>query len=118
MKNYVCEKCGSLELFIKENGNQTGLYCSECGKWIKWLPKSEVELAKRFIESNRKDNIAIKKVTTSKNEDIVLEALCKAVSDHIASNYDRYTPYTNIIITDTQIRITEDIKGIPVKRWE
>jgi len=65
-KQYVCEKCGSLELFIKESGSQTGLYCSECGKWIKWLPKNEIELAKRFIENNKdiadKTNIDIKKI--------------------------------------------------------
>ena len=39
----VC-KCGSEKFFIKPSGNQTGLYCSECGKWQKWLTKDEIRL--------------------------------------------------------------------------
>lgn len=39
----VC-KCGSTEFFTKANGTQTGLYCAECGKWQKWLGKSEVRV--------------------------------------------------------------------------
>ncbi len=37
----VC-KCGGKEFFTEEHGNQTGLYCSACGKWQKWLKKDEV----------------------------------------------------------------------------
>lgn len=39
----VC-KCGGKEFFIEEHGNQTGLYCSACGKWQKWLKKDEIRL--------------------------------------------------------------------------
>lgn len=37
----VC-KCGGKEFFTEEHGNQTGLYCSACGKWQKWLKKDEI----------------------------------------------------------------------------
>ena len=37
----IC-KCGGNEFFTEEHGNQTGLYCSACGKWQKWLTKDEV----------------------------------------------------------------------------
>lgn len=37
----IC-KCGSKEFFTEEHGNQTGLYCSACGKWQKWLKKDEI----------------------------------------------------------------------------
>lgn len=114
-KEYVCEKCGSLELFIKEKGNQTGLYCSDCGKWIKWLPKNEIELAKRFIEDNKK--VEVKEIVVDKSNDIVLETLCKAVSDHLFNNPNRYSPYVKVEITGTNIEITETIKAIPIKRW-
>ena len=30
----VC-KCGGKEFFTEEHGNQTGLYCSACGKLVK-----------------------------------------------------------------------------------
>lgn len=50
MKQFVCEKCGSIDLYINTKGTQSGLYCSDCGKWIKWLGKDELRLAERFIE--------------------------------------------------------------------
>lgn len=36
-------KCGSgnFVIMIKRNSAQKGLYCSDCGKWIKWLGKDE-----------------------------------------------------------------------------
>ena len=40
---YKC-KCGSTDLFTEQKGNNLGLYCSKCGKWIKWLNKDEARL--------------------------------------------------------------------------
>lgn len=52
MKQFSC-KCGSTDLFIEENGQHKGLYCSDCGKWIQWLGKDDLRLAKRQIEENK-----------------------------------------------------------------
>ena len=41
MKVYECPKCQSKDVFIQKSGNQVGLYCGDCGKWIKWLNKDE-----------------------------------------------------------------------------
>ena len=30
-------------LYTDQKGNNTGLYCSDCGVWIKWLSKEELE---------------------------------------------------------------------------
>lgn len=46
----TCNKCGIVKGFIEEKGNQTGLYCNKCGKWIKWLTKDE----KRLFAHNNK----------------------------------------------------------------
>lgn len=51
MKIFEC-KCGSKEIFIKENGNNKGLYCADCGKWLKWLGKDDLRLAQRQIEQS------------------------------------------------------------------
>lgn len=51
MKEFECKKCGSKDLFIEESSNNTGLYCADCGKWITWLNKDDLRLAKRFIDS-------------------------------------------------------------------
>jgi len=32
---------------------QTGLYCSDCGKWIKWLSKEEIRLYERQLELSK-----------------------------------------------------------------
>lgn len=45
----IC-KCGSKGFFIEEHGNQTGLYCSVCGKWQKWLKKDEIRLFNHGVE--------------------------------------------------------------------
>lgn len=37
-------KCGSTNVFLEEKGSQKGIYCSECGKWIKWATKDEARL--------------------------------------------------------------------------
>lgn len=48
MEMLVCNKCGSTDVFVKaKNGNQTGLYCNDCGAWIKWLSKDEKSLIER-----------------------------------------------------------------------
>ena len=51
MQTFACKKCGSLDVYIKENGTQTGLYCGDCGVWQKWLGKEEKRLVERYIES-------------------------------------------------------------------
>lgn len=48
MSNYKC-KCGCTDMFVKNNGNQIGLYCKSCGKWQKWLNKNEF----RAFENNK-----------------------------------------------------------------
>lgn len=45
--NNVC-KCGSTNFFMETNGNQTGLYCADCGKWQKWLTKDEIRVMKHL----------------------------------------------------------------------
>lgn len=60
MKNYCCDKCGSVDLFIDDRGNQKALMCANCGKWIKWISKSELSLLKRFIKN---DEITLLKIS-------------------------------------------------------
>lgn len=41
MYQNCCKKCGSVSLYTEQKGNNIGLYCSDCGAWIKWLGKDE-----------------------------------------------------------------------------
>jgi len=54
MQTFTCKKCNSTDLFIKESGTQTGLYCGNCGVWQKWLGKEEKRLIEGFIEERNK----------------------------------------------------------------
>ena len=44
IKGYKC-KCGHDDFFFADKGNQKGIYCSYCGKWLKWADKDEQNLA-------------------------------------------------------------------------
>ena len=43
IKDYKC-RCGQDDFFFADKGNQTGIYCSYCGKWLKWADKDEQNL--------------------------------------------------------------------------
>ena len=54
MKEYKCPKCNSKNLFVKKVGNNTGLYCGDCGAWIKWVGKNELRV---FEYLNRQKHV-------------------------------------------------------------
>lgn len=43
IKSFKCT-CGHDDFFFANKGNQTGIFCSECGKWFKWADKDEKNL--------------------------------------------------------------------------
>ena len=55
LKVFECPKCKSRDLFMKKSGNNTGLYCGDCGAWIKWINKNEIWLVQRQIEMSEKE---------------------------------------------------------------
>ena len=65
MYQNCCKKCGSVSLHTEVKGNNTGLYCDDCGAWIKWLSKDELRsFGYSQIESQNK-NIQIGKMIDS-----------------------------------------------------
>lgn len=42
-KEKICPVCGGDDFFSFCKGNQVGAYCSNCGRWLKWLPKKDAE---------------------------------------------------------------------------
>lgn len=49
VKDYKC-KCGHDDFFLADKGDQKGIYCSCCGKWLKWADKNEQNLAMKQPE--------------------------------------------------------------------
>lgn len=65
MKEYKCPKCNSKNLFVKKVGNNTGLYCGDCGAWIKWVGKNELRVfeylnRQKYVDdaNSKQDDIA------------------------------------------------------------
>ena len=45
MKEF-CRICGDTEIYLQAKGMQVGVYCANCGKWIKWLSKKDQSIYK------------------------------------------------------------------------
>ena len=48
IKDNKC-KCGHSDFFFADKGNQQGIYCSYCGKWLKWADKDEQNLRMKEV---------------------------------------------------------------------
>lgn len=56
MYQNCCKKCGSISLHTETKGNNVGLYCNDCGAWIKWMCKDELR-AFDYSPKENKSNI-------------------------------------------------------------
>ncbi len=53
--DFKCNRCGSKNYMIRKVCSQTGLYCSDCGKWHKWLNKDEIRVYSEGLKENAND---------------------------------------------------------------
>lgn len=76
----LCSKCGGMPI-VKDDKSKThkGLYCSSCGKWIKWLSKSEIKEYESMLFI-KKDSPDIK----DKTELVTKEFLISQLNDFCA----------------------------------
>lgn len=69
MYQNCCKKCGSISLHTEVKGNNTGLYCDDCGAWIKWLGKDELRAFEHSMrEAIKEENEAVDKYLESISE--------------------------------------------------
>ena len=57
MYKNCCTKCGSVDLYTQTKGNNIGLYCSDCGAWVKWINKDELRAFEHSKESQNNVNV-------------------------------------------------------------
>ena len=55
MYQNCCKKCGSIALHTEDKDNNVGLYCDDCGAWIKWLGKDELRAFNHANQSQKAD---------------------------------------------------------------
>lgn len=66
MYQNCCKKCGSISLHTEVKGNNTGLYCDDCGAFQKWLGKDELRAFEYSMrEATKEENEAIDKYLES-----------------------------------------------------
>lgn len=75
-------KCGSLDFFIEKQGNNTGLYCSMCGKWQKWMNKVEIRLFEHNHKPKKKSKI--NQTNADRIRSMSDEELADLASQHIS----------------------------------
>lgn len=102
MYQNCCKKCGSVSLHTEVKGNNTGLYCDDCGAWIKWLGKDELRafehsMRKATKEENESINKYLKSISKPTGYNIyddstIIERLCRFI-DGIDEAIDNV--YTN-----------------------
>lgn len=110
-----CKKCGSTKVFTDTKGSQTGIYCSDCGKWIKWATKNEIRLIEHNSTSDAKltvDTIAglQEEIATQR------EVICNLTSmnDELQAKVDKIKQIVNKprIFADEYFRVAREIKEI------
>lgn len=85
MKNFACDKCGSVDVFTRSKGNQTGLYCSDCCSWLKWVSKKELPIVEEYINRNKIEN--------EKEEDItqeIVDSIDNSLKDALEYNLRKF----------------------------
>lgn len=70
IKDYQC-KCGCSDFFFADKGNQKGIYCSYCGKWLKWADKDEQNL--RMKQESILDKIRAELIQSIQNGTLKIE---------------------------------------------
>lgn len=98
MKEFVCDKCKSSDVFISKSGINTGLYCGDCGRWITWLNKDQLRLAERQISDNKNGEVKdlLEKLCVYKMVDI--KKACDEIGVNIVNDDGSYRTTYEVII--------------------
>lgn len=82
-----CKKCGSVSLHTEIKGSNIGLYCDDCGAWVKWLGKEEL----RAFEHSKKNQILVQMRDTAPDKLIIqrLNEFVEFLDRKINSEYEK-----------------------------
>ena len=81
IKDFKC-KCGHNDFFFADKGKQKGIYCSYCGKWLKWADKDEQNLSMKQEPKSEweQDHAILKAHSDGANE--VLDKIKEEIKDN------------------------------------
>lgn len=118
IKDYKC-KCGHNDFFFADKGSQKGIYCSYCGKWVKWADKDERNLAMNCGSNIGDYDIPIHNAIIipegATNGDMIKALFPDAMkSNFIESGLDM-KDYVTIYVGDYEMRVAYDWWSAPYK---
>ena len=102
MYQNCCKKCGSVALHTETKGNNTGLYCDDCGAFQKWLGKDEL----------RAFEYSMRKATKEENESV--DKYIQSISKPIDVNLFRNCNVINTPKTIAKIKLCGGVFTINV----
>lgn len=76
-----CPKCDSTNNFTKVKGTNTGLYCKDCGTWIKWLSKYETKLFETIEHEKNIENKCESKEFGTSNKGYLENSIIRLIDD-------------------------------------
>ena len=76
MYQNCCKKCGSISLHTEVKGSNTGLYCDDCGAWVKWLGKDELNA----FEHSKKNQVLVQMRDSTPEENQAISEYIKSIS--------------------------------------
>lgn len=82
MYQNCCKKCGSISLHTEAKGSNTGLYCDDCGAWMKWLGKDEL----RAFEHSQKNKALVQMRDSTPEENQAISDYIKSISKETGIN--------------------------------
>jgi hypothetical protein len=89
IKDYKC-KCEHNDFFFADKGNQTGIYCSYCGKWLKWADKDEQNLRMKQVSVLDKIRAEIEQLRLHKAEFLTNDNKVCIDSQAVLNILDKY----------------------------
>lgn len=101
MYQNCCKKCGSISLHTEVKGNNTGLYCDDCGAWLKWLGKDELRAFEHSIRE-----------ATNEERESVDKYIANISKSTGVSFYDTETTYKQYKLNLEKVKSLDDCKKI------
>lgn len=101
MNEFVCKYCGSIDLRIEEKGTQTGMYCNDCDKWLKWLNKNE-KIHFQTLEIEKSENGDISGTQTKSYTKKELIDLLN--SNYIDDDFNKIAVITTVLIRNNMVK--------------
>ena len=93
-----CKKCGCTEGYLRVGDVHTGLHCSKCNSWIKWVSKNEVsilESGETIVDEFFEEVIDIEKLKKQRSE------LDKQINDYYKKQTEKEIANNNGYIGKT-----------------